>query len=80
MVFTAHRTPVSIQTMTDKSEDLSVFVQGLLVVTSTSLTGFYIFQRYRQRCTWEVVYVTSVTMLMYAAYLDRKVTHLGIRT
>ena len=47
--------------------DLSLFVQGLLIVTSTLLSGFFILQKLRNRCANEVIYVSVVTVVNYSS-------------
>lgn len=49
--------------------DLAVFMQGILIVSSTFLSGFYILQKLRNRCSNEVIYVSAVTMIVYSSTL-----------
>lgn len=47
--------------------DLALFMQGMLVVTSTFLTGFFILQKLRNRCANAVIYVSAVTTIVYSS-------------
>lgn len=50
-------------------DELASFMQGFLVVTSTFLTGFYVLQWFRGKCAPEAIYVSIITMIVYASAL-----------
>lgn len=62
--------PTDSENLYDQTNaDLATFLQGLLIVTSTLLTGFYAVNKFRGRCNNEVIYVAVVTLLIYASNL-----------
>lgn len=52
-----------------EEDSVAVFMQGFIVVTSTFFTGFYIVQWLRGKCAPEAIYVSIVTMIVYASAL-----------
>ena len=47
--------------------DLALFMQGMIVVTSTFMSGFFILQKLRNRCATPVIYVSAVTTIVYSS-------------
>lgn len=46
---------------------LAIFMQGMLIVTSTFLSGFFVLQKLRNRCSNEVIYVSLVMVINYSS-------------
>lgn len=50
-------------------EDLALFSEGLVIVISAFLTGFFLLQKLRGKCANEVIYVSAVTTVVYSSRL-----------